>query len=149
MRPDSGALVWMSPNLLGEPYRSQVLGHIAGAAPILAAALMPVALLHCRNVDTVPVPTSLSRQRRRALIRSGMAPYTYHRLRITPHDRRAAGNVPSGDGGDVALHLVRGHFKTYTADAPLLGRHIGTWWWMPMVRGTSDRIADKDYEVGL
>lgn len=25
-----------------------------------------------------------------------------------------------------------GHFKTYTEEKPLLGKHVGTWWWSPI-----------------
>jgi hypothetical protein len=33
------------------------------------------------------------------------------------------------------IHIVRGHFKRYTEDFPLLGRHIGTYWWNPTIKG--------------
>lgn len=39
--------------------------------------------------------------------------------------------------GDVIIEnisLCGGHYKTYTADAPLFGRHVGRWWWPAHVR---------------
>lgn len=38
----------------------------------------------------------------------------------------------------------RGHFKTFTEEAPLFGRHVGTWWWHPIMnaRGTKDYIFE-------
>ena len=47
-----------------------------------------------------------------------------------------------------ALHICRGHFKTFTSDAPLLGRFTGTYWWTPQVRGSkSAGTVIKDYRV--
>ena len=47
-----------------------------------------------------------------------------------------------------ALHLCRGHFKTFTADAPLLGRATGTYFWAPHIRGTQNEgVVIKDYRV--
>lgn len=52
--------------------------------------------------------------------------------------------VPAG----IALHTVRGHFATYTADAPLFGKLVGTYLKRATIRG-SDRHGEviKDYEV--
>jgi hypothetical protein len=45
-------------------------------------------------------------------------------------------------------YLARGHFKTYTPDAPLLGRHVGTYWWEPQVRGRKELgSVVKDYAL--
>jgi hypothetical protein len=57
-----------------------------------------------------------------------------------------------GDGSSTgiraAAHIVRGHFKTYTAEKPLMGRHVGTWFWHDSVRGSIDEgIVDKEYNV--
>jgi len=49
----------------------------------------------------------------------------------------------------AALHRVRGHFKTFTEDRPLLGKHTGTYWWGWQVRGNADNgIVVSDYEMG-
>ena len=37
----------------------------------------------------------------------------------------------------------RGHFKTYTEEKPLFGRHAGTWWWSPIF----DTSRKRDYEI--
>lgn len=39
----------------------------------------------------------------------------------------------------------RGHFKTYTEDKPLFGRHVGTWWWSPIF----DVKRKRDYAVKI
>lgn len=47
-----------------------------------------------------------------------------------------------------ALHLVRGHFATYTPDKPLFGRITGTVWKPSHVRGdAAEGIVAKDYRV--
>ena len=47
-----------------------------------------------------------------------------------------------------ALHICRGHFKTYTGKAPLLGKHTGTYWWNDCVLGSEDvGVRVKDYTV--
>ena len=58
--------------------------------------------------------------------------------------------------GDVykrqALHICRGHFKTFTDIAPLFGKLRGTYWWADHIRGcllyTSD-AADERSSVDL
>jgi hypothetical protein len=48
-----------------------------------------------------------------------------------------------------AVHRVRGHFKTYTADAPLMGRHVGTYWWGWNIRGSVESgVVESDYTLG-
>ncbi len=49
---------------------------------------------------------------------------------------------------NVAFHMCRGHFKTYTEDAPLFGKYAGTFWWQPQARGKKENgTIIKDYEV--
>jgi hypothetical protein len=48
----------------------------------------------------------------------------------------------------LALHLVRGHFATYTEAAPLFGRQTGTFWRPAHTRGNAEHgVIEKDYEV--
>lgn len=48
----------------------------------------------------------------------------------------------------MALHRVRGHFKTFTADRPLLGQHVGTYWWGWQIRGKAENgINVSDYRL--
>jgi hypothetical protein len=53
----------------------------------------------------------------------------------------------AGDGSG-RLHLARGRFKTFTEDAPLLGNHVGTYWWGWQVRGQeSQGHIEKTYAL--
>lgn len=41
---------------------------------------------------------------------------------------------------------ARGRFKTFTEDAPLLGKHMGTYWWGWQVRGQEGSgVMEKTY----
>jgi hypothetical protein len=49
---------------------------------------------------------------------------------------------------DLPLHLVRGHFKHYSDEAPLFGKYTGWWWWTPQLRGSVHHgIVDKNYRI--
>ena len=113
-------------------------------------ALMTVSFMHCQNVEvseTEP-PARLSRKWQRC---RGRPLVRYRVLDIAPMreilDRD--GEVQA-KGLRHALHICRGHFKTYTADSPLFGRHTGWYWWASRVRGTAEegRVV-KDYAVEL
>ncbi len=63
--------------------------------------------------------------------------------------RRPDGRAEIADDGAVPLHMVRGHFKTYTPEKPLFGRMTGTYWWAHHLRGDeSAGVVHHDYEVG-
>jgi hypothetical protein len=48
-----------------------------------------------------------------------------------------------------ALHKVRGHTKTFTAERPLMGKHVGTYWWGWQVRGDAENgMVVSDYAIG-
>ena len=119
-----------------------------GMAQMLFPVLLAISFMHCKNVkmrDCIPPKKlSLSHQKKhgRELIR-------YHVLDIKPL-RKLLDRYRSGSRADLrhALHICRGHFKTFTEDAPLLGRHSGTFWWTPQVRGARDvGVVVKDYRV--
>jgi hypothetical protein len=42
-----------------------------------------------------------------------------------------------------AIHMCRGHFKTFTTEKPLLGKHTGTYWWAPHMRGKNRNAEVK------
>jgi hypothetical protein len=54
------------------------------------------------------------------------------------------------DGLPHPLQKLRGHFKNYTEEAPLFGKHIGRYWWHRHARGSDENgVIAKDYEVEL
>lgn len=95
------------------------------------AALYAISLMNCRNVELVAGKTverggKKSRRKRAPSVE-------YHTIKL-PAPKTSGG----GSGqltGATKLHTARGHFKTYTEDAPLMGRHVGTYYWGWQVRG--------------
>ena len=114
------------------------------------AALLTVSFMHCKNVDVIEhhPPDGPSR---RNLRRNGRALTTYKILDIEPMRRVLARDGHAETGGLAsAMHICRGHFKTFTADAPLFGRLVGPYWWADHVRGDSAHgFALKDYRVRI
>ena len=119
-------------------------------AQLLFPALFTISLLHCKNVQLreITPPEKRSRKHRKKHHRDLVR---YHVLDIEPM-RRLLDRYRTGprSGLRQALHICRGHFKTFGQDAPLLGRHTGTFWWAPQVRGSKDvGVVLKDYRVSM
>lgn len=118
--------------------------------PWLHPLLLTLTFLHCRNVETRDVAPSprLSRAYQR---RGGKEPLVSYRvLDIEPFRKEAQQRGGGATGRRQALHTRRGHFKTFSSERPLFGRHVGTYWW-DHVREAGDIAAGqvvKDYRVG-
>jgi len=117
----------------------------------MVPALMAIALMNCRNTE-VTETRDRSREVRRP--RKGSTrptkPLTHHVITLPGKAPRfGTDSSTSGFGGGPApWHLVRGHFKTYTAEAPLMGKHVGTYWWQPAVRGDRQHgVVQSSYKV--
>ncbi len=108
--------------------------------------LYALSLMNCKNVKLKQdEPPSAARQRAH-LKRHGVPISRFSRI-VLPSQRNS---TTTGHGGKVASaqHLVRGHFKTYTAEAPLMGRHVGTYWWGWHARGDeANGKVHPTYEV--
>lgn len=118
-------------------------------AQLLFPVLLTISFMHCKNVDLrhITPPKKLSRKHRK---KRGRDLIKYHVLDIEPirkiFDKHGAGSKQTLR---KALHICRGHFKTFTADAPLFGNLTGTYWWPQHVRGSKkDGVVLKDYRVG-
>lgn len=111
---------------------------------VFANALM---LLGCTNIGTEKhaPPVALNKKRQKA----GKQPLlTYHTLVLKPVGRHQE-SIPRHLWNNC-IHLMRGHFKTYTDEKPLFGRITGRFWWQPAVRGKNkDGVVMKDYEVRI
>lgn len=104
-------------------------------------------LLSCKNIEKVKVNPGLGKFSNRQNKRKDL--YSYHVLRIKPTaGRREDGTPGESTGLHNRIHFCRGHFKNYTAEAPLLGKHTGLYWWQPHVRGQDKSgFVGKDYHV--
>lgn len=117
-------------------------------ANLLFPVLLAISFAHCKNVEVLSVEPDapLNRKHRK---RTGRDLTRYHVLKIDPLRKLLQQHRESSDDSlGRALHLCRGHFKTFTEDAPLYGKHMGTYWWGPQVRGRRDAgVIEKDYRV--
>lgn len=118
-------------------------------AEFLKPLFLAISFMHCKNVVTTSVspPSAVSRAWKR---RHGVPLVSYRVLDIKPFRvaARSAGHGVAEPSVKKALHICRGHFKTYTPDRPLFGRVAGTFWVEQHMRGaaTSGEIK-KTYRV--
>jgi len=111
--------------------------------------LLTFTFMNCRNVDVKAhaIPERLAKKH---LKQHGLTSHKYYVLEIDSLTRRVKALRQSGEASTKgqALHLCRGHFKTFTVQKPLLGKHVGTYWWDHQVRGSADEgTIHKDYQV--
>lgn len=119
------------------------------ASSIFWPAFLALELMNCRNV-TIEDAGRLNVRRRSSKAKRRRAPhYRFSTIVLpgmnsrntTPADRKTNSEA-------VALHRVRGHFKTFTDDRPLFGKHTGTYWWGWQVRGSQDSgVVVSDYKI--
>jgi hypothetical protein len=112
--------------------------------PVLHIALLALSFMHCKNVLLEAVDPKPRQPGKRN--RHPGPGITYHTIKIRPTTRYEHGGE-RGQALPPSLHIRRGHFKTYTDAAPLLGKHVGTYWWEAAAVGKSDRRVDKTYDV--
>jgi hypothetical protein len=109
-------------------------------------ALLAISFMHCKNVKSLPVLPKKSPGKR-----NKHGPHiTYHVLEIAPMKKilQTEGNSEK-TGIKKALHICRGHFKTFENHG-LFGKYIGTYWWDSHTRGNiSAGITEKDYSINL
>lgn len=126
---------WSAPGFADAHSEGAAMSHV----PMLAISFM-----HCSNVRLDEVE-----RQPRGRKRGPKPPARRHTVIRLPSTIRK-GQRPTRDalGAVQPLHLVRGHFKTFTEEAPLFGSRVGTYWWNPATRGSSDAgQVDHTYEV--
>lgn len=115
---------------------------------VMCFAACVLAMFHVKNIGTreVAYPRAMRRPQERTGLRG--APRTYHVLTIRPLRDSTARPNGGGSHGERPLHTVRGHFARYSADAPMLGRYVGTFFRPEHERGNSAKgILHKTYRV--
>lgn len=103
-----------------------------------------LSLLNCKNVRTTVECNHTGRTRRE---REKTDRAEWHWLDVPLINKIYRGEIPiSALGGKQGLHVVRGHFKEFTEAAPLLGKHVGRYWWGEQVRGDIKLgVIQKEY----
>jgi len=111
------------------------------------SCLLAISFMHCKNislVDNEPKKNDAGRNRYGPKI-------AFKTLLINPMKKvlETEGDIHH-NGLKKALHICRGHFKTYEDGKGLFGRYPGTYWWSDQVRGKIENgIVEKDYSVGV
>ena len=139
--------------VVDNPFAARVGNTAAQIADVLGESIarslfLAVSFLHCKNVERIEIAPDAK------LSRSAQKKYDiplvrYHVLQITPFNQRGGGGSGDGTGSPKSMHVVRGHFKTWTAERPLFGRVVGTFWVQDHVAGRSTTTVNKDYAVSL
>lgn len=111
--------------------------------------LFALSLAHCRNVELVEreLPPPVIKKRKE----KGVPIYKFKELVIKPVGGKQVINTNGQrqpGGGMLPLHFVRAHFKRFTEERPLFGRHVGVYWWHQHAKGdiTRGEIV-KTYKV--
>lgn len=114
--------------------------------PVLRCTVFILGLLTCKNV--IQHTHNTPRPLRKRL--PPEAPATrYHTIEIRPFGRASTERARHGIRlNGTSLHACRGHFKTWTSEAPLFGKITGTFWCPQHIRGNPDYgVVTKSYEV--
>lgn len=109
-----------------------------------------ICLLHTKNIVVKDEEAPQKKQKRHATI--NRTPQTQFKvLDIAPlkqEVRRTTTADPTLSEIKKALHLCRGHYRRYTEESKLFGKHTGIFWIPAHVRGSKDAgEIKKDYRV--
>lgn len=106
-------------------------------------ALYTYSLANAKNVSVRRVGPAIGK---RKASRRGI---TWHKLFIKVPGEFSGGQSGWSELGEMTrAHLVRGHFATFTEDAPAFGKPwgVGRFWIPPHVRGDETKgVVEKDY----
>lgn len=102
-------------------------------------------MMHVKNVELAEVPPKRRKKQRRLRPDDTIK---WHTVKVRPQGKRYASSSTQDLPSLTALHVVRGHFATYTPEKPLFGKYVGTYWREAHTRGdiAAGEVA-KDYEV--
>jgi hypothetical protein len=106
---------------------------------------------HCKNVSLVDGLEEPRNVKRRFERQNGFPMIRHKVLAIDPMRVVVNGREQESEHHvERALHIARGHFKTYSPERPLLGKYHGTFWCPMHVRGSRKAgVVVKDYAFDL
>lgn len=111
--------------------------HVPALTQFVKPAMLAVSFLHCKNVLIVDHNPIVSKVAKKAIARGKrVAPRQYKTINIEPMKTvlRSEGNSEES-GLKRALHICRGHFRTYSKDRPMFGKLSGTYYVPSHTRG--------------
>lgn len=109
--------------------------------------LLAITFMHCKNIEIKNESPDRKLAKRSA--ERGRPLCSYKIIDIIPLKKMLKREgTNEGTGIKMALHRCRGHFKTFTVDAPLLGKAVGTFFWAEQLRGNKQKgVIASDYQV--
>ena len=116
---------------------------------VITTTALTIYFMHCKNIQLGDATADHSPSRK-WLRRKKTDLLKHYSLSISPFREtlRKQGGIEK-NGAKKALHICRGHFATYTENAPLFGKHTGVFFRPQHTRGhQSHGEVKKDYQVG-
>ena len=109
--------------------------------------LMANCFCNCKNVEKAQ--NNLDERLIKRRQRDGKIPVKkFYTLNISPMFSGTQSSIGNINGSEKSFHICRGHFKHFTNEKPLLGKHTGAYWWGMQVKGSKDvGIINKDYNI--
>lgn len=140
---DSNALITGDPDAVN----GLTIGARSAIMNLAETIFTGIGLSNAVNVTTqrVDVPPKVHAKRTRRAGAPTVSTYHVVHLPNVRHQHAVDRPSSSGDGARRAPAFVRGHVKTYSADRPLFGRVVGSYWWSPRV---NDAGVQTIYSVG-
>jgi hypothetical protein len=125
--------------------RNEIYSRISMLASVL---FMSISFCHCKNIIINKEPAQIKINKSR--IKKGKLPFfRFNKILIDPMKEILKQEGQSEKLGlKKALHICRGHFATYTHEAPLFGRVTGTFWKPMHLRGNKkEGVVVKEYQI--
>jgi hypothetical protein len=114
-------------------------------ASSIRTLLYALTFFHCKNIETV------YKENNRKIAakfqkKYGIQKPAFHTIEVHFATHRTV-STPSGKSGIKHAQIIRGHFKRFSPEAKLMGKHVGVFFWHPHVRGTIGEPTANDYRV--
>lgn len=105
--------------------------------------------MNCKNIELVDAP--VTRQMKRMAQRQHK-PITKKKLLVIEPFKTTIRQDGGAKETEIkrALHIARGHFRTYSEERPLFGKYSGTYWIPMHTRGSKQHgVVEKDYKIQI
>jgi hypothetical protein len=115
---------------------------------LICPTFLAISFCHCKNV--MIKKEEINKKLQNSRIKRGKQPFfRFSTIQIDPMKEILKHEGQSEKTGlKRALHICRGHFATYTQEAPLFGRVVGTFWKPMHLKGNKkEGIVIKDYKI--
>jgi hypothetical protein len=114
----------------------------------IAPCLFAISLTHTKNVSIERMPRLTPHSRKIKKRRADLPLIDHHQIVIRDRQGRVVDANSLRTDHKNGMHVVRGHFSTYTKEAPLFGKVTGTFWVPAHIRGLeSERVITSEYVV--